>query len=58
MTFAKPDLHGEIAREAELGPTDVQVCGPGRMIEATRQSVRSLTSVGFDILLGIHDPDL
>lgn len=58
VTFAKPDLHSEMAREAELGPMDVHVCGPNRMIKAARQGAQSLTNAGFDVLLDVHDPDL
>lgn len=58
VTFAKPDLHSEVAREAELGPMEVHVCGPSRMIEAVRCSVRTLRRAGFEVALDVHDPDL
>jgi len=58
VRFSKPDLHKEMALEAEAGILDVHVCGPSRMTEAARQGARTLRKAGLSVRVDVHDPDL
>jgi len=53
--FSKLDLHQVMERQANLGPVDVQVCGPQRMSLSAMKAAHALKAQGLTCNLHIHE---
>jgi hypothetical protein len=49
--YTRPDLPNIIQKVAELGPVEVQACGPERMLQCVARSVCLLRRQGLDVLM-------